>query len=221
VIIVHGRGVGKSDTLRYAATMHDQYNPVLVDLRHAGRSSGEQSTVGVREADDLRAMLDWLVQVKQPARIAVFGDSGGAATAMKLARSDARISALVLESPHARFVYPLEQRVGQAAPPTYPSVWVVQLGFWLRTGVWPWEADPIDAIPDLGSRPLAIIYGTADDSDLPERNALALLEAARTAGVPVEIHACPGAGHGRVIDTCPTEYREWVASFLGRASAGS
>ena len=221
VVVVHGWGVSKSDTLRYAATMHDRYNLVLVDLRHAGRSSGELSTLGVHEADDLRAMLDWLVRVKHPSRIAVFGDSGGAATAMKLARTDRRIEALILESPHSRFVYPLEERVGRSAPPTYPSVWVVELGFWLRTGVWIWEADPIDAIPDLGTRPLAIIYGEADDSDLPDRNAKLLYETARTAGVPVEIHACPGAGHGRVVDTCPAEYREWVGSFLERVLAAS
>ena len=55
-----------------AATMHDQYNLVLIDLRHAGRSSGEQMTFGVHESRDLRAMLDWLVRTKNPSSIAVF-----------------------------------------------------------------------------------------------------------------------------------------------------
>jgi len=219
VVVVHGWGVSKSDTLRYAATMHDRYNLVLVDLRHAGRSGGEQSTLGVREQDDLRAMLDWLARAKRPSRIAVFGDSGGAATAAKLARTDQRIAALILESPHARIAYALEQRVGRAAPPAYPSVWLVEIGAWLRTGAWPGDADPIDAIPDLGARPLLIIYGAADDTDLPDRNAKLLFETAQAAGVPVEIHVCPGAGHGRVVDTCPTEYKAWVLSFLARVFA--
>ena len=221
VVIVHGWGVSKSDALRYAATMHDQFNLVLVDLRHAGRSSGEQSTVGVLEQNDLRAMLDWLVRTKHPTQIAAFGDSGGAATAAKLARTDRRIGALIMESPHARIAYALEQRVGRAAPPTYPSVWVVEIGVWLRTGVWPGDADPIDAIPDLGTRPLEIIYGSADDTDLPDQNAKLLFETARAAGVPAEIHVCPGAGHGWVVNTCPTEYRQWVVSFLERVFASS
>jgi pimeloyl-ACP methyl ester carboxylesterase len=225
VVIVHGWGVSKSDTLRYAATMHDQYNLVLIDLRHAGRSSGEQMTFGVHESLDLRAMLDWLVRTKNPSSIAVFGDSGGAAAAAKLARADERIVALILESAHARAANPIEQRVGRgaaerlglAAPPASVSAWVVEVGIWIRTGAWPGDADPIDAIPDLRKRPLAIIYGTADDSDLPDRNAKVLFSAAKAAGVPVEIHACPGATHGKVVEACPAEYRMWVDSFLERA----
>ena len=34
-----------------------------------------------------------------------------------------------------------------------------------------------------------------------------LVDAALAAGVPVEMHACEGAGHGKVIDTCPEAYR--------------
>ena len=225
VVIVHGWGVSKSDTLRYAATMHDQYNLMLIDTRASGRSSGDMMTFGVRESLDLKAMLDWLVRTKHPSAIAVFGDSGGAAAAAKLARTDRRIQALILESAHARPENPVEQRAGReavarlglAAPPPSVTAWAILVGVWLRSGAWPGDAAPIDAIQDLGSRPLAIIYGTADDEDLPDKNALVLFSAARAAGVPVEIHACPGATHGKVVDSCPNEYRTWVESFLERA----
>lgn len=90
-------------------------------------------------------------------------------------------------------------------------------GWYIPSG----DADPIDAIPNLGTRPLEIIYGSADDTDLPDRNAKLLFETARAAGVPVEMHVCPGAGHGRAVNACPTEYREWVVSFLERALAAS
>ena len=83
---------------RYAATMHDRYNLLLVELRSRGRSSGEQMTpFGVREYRDLKAMLDWLERTKTPSKIVAFGDSGGAATALKLARTDQRIEALIVE----------------------------------------------------------------------------------------------------------------------------
>jgi len=225
VVIVHGWGVSKSDTLRYAATMHDQYNLVLIDTRASGRSSGDMLTFGVRESLDLKAMLDWLVRTKHPSAIAVFGDSGGGAAAAKLARTDQRIQALILESTHARAENPIEQRAGReaiarlglAAPPPSVTAWVIEVGVWVRSGAWLGDAAPIDAIPDLGSRPLAIIYGTADDEDLPDKNAMVLFSAAKAAGVPVEIHACPGATHGKVVDACPNEYRTWVESFLERA----
>lgn len=226
VVIVHGwGGVSKSDTLRYALTLHDQYNLVLVDTRAAGRSSGDMMTFGVLESLDLEAMLDWLVREKNPSAIAVLGDSGGAAAAARLARTDMRINALILESVHARASNPIEQRVGRetakalgpAAPPASVSAWAVQVGVWIRTRAWLGDAAPIDAVRDLGSRPLEIIYGTADELDLPDANAKALFAAAQAAGVPVEIHACPGATHGQVVNSCPDEYRKWVTSFLERA----
>jgi hypothetical protein len=36
-------------------------------------------------------------------------------------------------------------------------------------------------------------------------------------GVPAELHMCPGATHGKVIDTCPTEWGQWAVAFLNRA----
>jgi pimeloyl-ACP methyl ester carboxylesterase len=226
VVIAHGWGTDKSDTIRYAATMHDRYNLLIVDLRSRGRSSGEQMTpFGVREWRDLEAMLDWLVATKRPDRIAAFGDSGGAAAAFKLARTDPRIAALIVDSVHSRAANPIEQRIrirgaellGPLAPPTWLSAWFAEVGVWLRTRSWPGDAEPIDAIPDLGDRPLMIVYGTADETDLPGLNALVLYRAALAAGVPVEIHACSGATHGQVVNHCPTRYRTWVGSFLERA----
>jgi pimeloyl-ACP methyl ester carboxylesterase len=218
VVLVHGWHVSKTDMLRYAVMLHDRFNLAFVDLRDSGRSSGDQHTFGALEARDLRAFLDWLTRTKHPSKIGVLGDSGGAAAAAMLVRTDGRIAALVLESPFSRFATLLEQVTW--TPPTYPSVWAVELGFWLRTGMWPGGWDPIDAIPDLGSRPLAISYGTADQKDLPEKNAILLYKSALAAGVPVETHPCAGAPHGQAVDTCPIEYRAWVVPFFERALTG-
>lgn len=225
VIVAHGWGANMSDALRYAATMHERYNLLLFDFRSRGRSGGEQMTFGPREALDLEAMLEWLTRTKHPSKIAVVGDSGGAAAALKLSRTDDRIDALIVDSVHARAANPIEQRIGVAGtelfgpanPPAWLSAWMAEVGVWLRTGSWPGDAEPIDAIADLGERPLAIIYGTADFEDQPDRNARVLYEAARAAGVPVEIHACEGATHGQVVNTCPDAYTTWVGSLLERA----
>ena len=218
VVIVHGWGVSKSDALRYAVPLHDAWNLLLIDTRAQGRSGGDWMSFGVREVDDVRAMLDWLERTKHPSKVAVVGDSGGAAASAKLARTDPRIAGLVLESSHARLVNALEQKFG-ADPRGQPVALTVPIGmaaFWARTGVWLGDADPLDAIADLGDRPLAISYGTKDATDIPALNAQVLYDAALAAGVPVEMHACEGATHGKVIDTCPDAYRAWVNAFMER-----
>jgi pimeloyl-ACP methyl ester carboxylesterase len=226
VVVLHGWSTHASDTLRYADTMHDRYNLLLVELRSRGRSSGEQMTpFGVREYRDLEAMLDWLERTKAPSKIVAFGDSGGAATALKLARTDQRIEALIVDSVHARAANPIAQRLmpevrkrlGALTPPDWLAVWLAEIGVWVRTaGAWPGDAEPIDSVVALGDRPLAIFYGTADTFDVPDRNAWVLFQAAQSAGVPVEIHACKDATHGQVVNTCSDEYRTWVTSFLER-----
>jgi len=216
IVIVHGWGVSKSDALRYAVPLHDDWNLLLVDTRSQGRSGGDWMSFGVREVEDVRAMVDWLERTKHPSKIAIVGDSGGAAAAAKLARTDPRIAGLVLESAHARLGNALEQKFG-ADPLGQPVAVTVPVGmaaFWARTGVWLGDADPLDAIADLGDRPLAISYGTKDTTDVPALNAQVLNDAALAAGVPVEMHACEGAGHGKVVNTCPDAYRDWVNAFM-------
>ena len=218
VVIVHGWGVSKSDALRYAVPLHDAWNLLLIDTRAQGRSSGDWMSFGVAEAADVRAMLDWLERTKRPSKIAVLGDSGGAAAAARLARTDQRISGLVLESSHARLRNPLSQQAAEQPlfQPVALTLPITMAAVWARTGAWLGDADPLDAIADLGDRPLAISYGTKDGKDLPELNAQVLHDAALAAGVPVEMHACEGAGHGQVIDTCPDAYRDWVNAFMER-----
>ena len=86
------------------------------------------------------------------------------------------------------------QQLGALTPPDWLAVWLAEIGVWVRTaGAWPGDAEPIDSVVALGDRPLAIFYGTADTFDVPDRNAQVLFQAAQSAGVPVEIHACKDA----------------------------
>lgn len=223
VVIVHGWGASKSDGLRYAAPIHEDWNLLVIDTRHVGRSSGDWMSFGAREDEDLRAMLDWLERTNGPTRIAVLGDSGGAGAAANLARTDERIDALILESPHSRIVNGMERRAARdpRGEPAAVTARIAMVGFFLRTGVWLGDADIVDDIPYLGKRPLAISYGTADSTDLPDLNALVLHEAALDAGVPVELHPCEGSEHGQVVDACPDAYRAWLNDFLERTIGGA
>lgn len=222
VVLVHGwGGVDKSDMLRYAATLHDEFNLAIVDLRGNGRSDAGPMSLGNLEQCDLRAFIDWLERAKHPSAIGVLGDSGGAAAAAKLARTDDRIRGLVLESPFSRLTTAIGQKLRLAGHPALaPSVAAILVGMALRTGVWP-DADPIDLVPDLRGRPLAISYGTADDTDIPAQNAELIYATARAAGADVEIHGVLGAPHGKVVDASPEAYRAWVVPFFRRALGAS
>jgi uncharacterized protein len=222
VVLVHGWGANKSEVLRYAVPFHPRYNVVAIDLRAGGRSGGTESAFGLREKLDLEAILDWLVRTKHPAHVAVMGNSMGGGTAALAAATDPRIEALILDSMHAHTVHIFERRLDvEAGHPAEPGAVAILAGAWTRTGLDLTQADPINAIPALGKRPLLLLHGAADVNDVPSQSVDEVFQQALDAGVPVERHFCPGATHGRVIDTCPTEWGQWATTFLDRAFAGT
>jgi pimeloyl-ACP methyl ester carboxylesterase len=218
VLIVHGGKANKSGVLKYAPPFHESYNLVLLDLRNSGRSGGADSTWGLREQSDLRAMIDWLVRAKSPAWIGVMGNSNGAAAALAEAGDDVRVRALVLDSMHAS----VSAQVGniletENGHPSWPGSWAIIAGVSLRIGADVTSVDPVRTIARVGDRPVLLVHGSADLVDRPSESAERNLHAALEAGVPVGLEICPGAGHGKVVDTCPEEWARWAVSLMAAA----
>jgi hypothetical protein len=218
IVLVHGYAANKSDILPYAAGLHDAFNLVAFDLRNGGRSTGSATTYGVLEQNDLRAVIDWVEREKGPSWIGVLGNSMGAATAITEARTDPRVQALALDSMHVRLAYQFEKRLEHSGHPAYPGTWAIFIGGLIRTGQDLGGADPADAIPDMGGRPLLITHGTGDVENVPERTEQFVADA-QAAGIPVELYWCEGAGHGLVDDVCPADYASWTSAFFTSASS--
>ena len=220
IVMAHGHGGNKSDMLPWAALLHDHYNLVLFDFRAHGRSSGELSTVGLREESDLRAVIDWVEANKEPGHLAALGVSMGGAAAAGEAAADPRVEAVILDSTHATLANAMQARLErQGYKLALPGAWAIMLGGLLRTGEDMSSADPVQAVEHLGNRQLLIISGGHDDA-IGRDDAESLLAAAQAGGATVELEICAAAGHAESISACPVEYAEWVLAFLARAIPG-
>lgn len=219
VVVAHGWSSNKSAMLDRAALMHDAYNLVLFDFRNHGQSEASPTTQGIREAGDLRAVVDWLETNKAPGQIALLGVSMGGATALNEASRDERIAGVIAESTHATLANAVQARLDRGGYPlSMPGSWAALLGTLIRTGEDVSAADPVQAISRLEGRPVLLITGALDDSIGPN-DAASLLEAAEEAGSPVTLHTCEAAGHGEADDLCAEEYAGWVLGFLQRVLA--
>jgi len=222
VVLAPGWKSNKSEILKYAPPFHDAYNLVLVDLRNGGRSGVADTTWGLREQMDVRAMIDWLERTKQPAWIASMGNSMGGATVLAEAVTDERVQAMILDSMHAHAGVSigngLEVENGQ---PSLPGSWAIVAGVAIRLGADWTEVDPVRTIAKVGDRPVLLIHGTDDVLDRPVESADLNFHAALDAGVPVELQYCRGATHGAVIDKCPADWARWATSFLEGARTRS
>ena len=224
VVLVHGFNNTKANILAYGEGLHEQFNLVAFDMRNRGRSTGTQTTAGVLEQKDLRAIIDWVEREKHPAHLGVLGNSLGAATAMAEARDDPRVEALALDSMHTRLSYQVEARLQHAGHPAYPGTWAVFLGIRIRTGL---DVGTIDAADEIGSfidRPVLLSHGTGDTEDLPARTQ-DFYDDAVAAGVDIELHWCEGAGHnaptGMPVAVCHDEFATWMRDFYSRNLAGA
>jgi len=217
VVLAHGNGKTKSEMLSWAEPLHAEYNLVLFDFRNHGQSSGDLTTLGVREVRDLDAIIDWLERAKSPSSIAVLGVSMGGATAIDEAATDERVAAVILDSTHATLVGALQAQLdNKGLPLALPGAWSILLGGLLRTGEDLSLADPIQAIAALVDRPVLIVAAGDDDAVGPT-DASDLKSAAQGDGASVELKTCPKAKHGGSIETCATEYAGWVRGFLERS----
>jgi pimeloyl-ACP methyl ester carboxylesterase len=219
VVLVHGFGANKTGILEYGEGLHETFNLVAFDLRNTHRSTGDQTTAGVLEQKDLRAVIDWLERTKHPTHIGVLGNSMGAVTAVAEAEDDPRVEALALDSMHIRMRYQVEARLSHAGHPPYPGTWAIFVAAWMRTGVDLGSIDVADAISELRRLPVLLSHGTADTEDLPARTQ-AFYHDARAAGVQIELHWCEGAGHnapaGMPVWVCRDDFAAWMLDFFSR-----
>src|SRR5712691_1815833 len=100
IILCHGYESSRGEllTLESALQAH-QYNVFVFDLAAHGENAGI-STLGYREADEVRAAVDLLAARPDldPTRFGLWGYNLGAYAALREAENDKRIRALVLDS---------------------------------------------------------------------------------------------------------------------------
>jgi len=218
IVLAHGYSGNKSTMLDTAAILHDRYNLVLFDFRNHGQSQDTNTTVGLLERLDVRAVIDWLEARKHPATIGVLGVSMGGAAAINEAVVDSRVDALVLDSTHATLANAIQARLEQQGYPlSLPAAWSILFGGLVRTGQDMTAADPVQVAERYGAgRPLLVI-GAGKDRAIGSHDTQEIADAALAGGADVQLHVCPDAGHAESISACPDDYRSWVLGFFDSA----
>lgn len=217
IVLAHAADKAKSEMLAWAAPLHADYNLVLFDFRNHGQSSGDVTTLGVREVEDLQAVLDWLERTKAPASVAVLGVSMGGVAAIDEAADDERVAAVIVDSTHATLVGALQAQLQHDGfPLSLPGAWSILLGGLLRTGEDLSVADPLESIGRVGERPVLIVAAGEDDAVGPT-DVEDLMTAAKDKGAKVELQTCPAASHGKSVEVCSAEYAGWILGFLQRS----
>lgn len=101
VIVLHGYPTEKGDLLRRSAFLLADHDLFLIDFRFFGASEGDQTTLGLKEIEDLRAAVRYVKDEKKKAKVGVYGFSMGASVALRGIVEVPGIDAVVAEAPYA------------------------------------------------------------------------------------------------------------------------
>jgi alpha-beta hydrolase superfamily lysophospholipase len=214
VVTIHGAYFDRRDFMRRLPMLHDSGYPVLMfDCREHGTSSGTGRGPGIaqREFHDVLAAIVYLTQERGFSRIALFGQSQGAVSAIIAASRDPSIVAVIAENPFATMTSRDFPPPGMADVPW----WIARpVGAFVR-----WRADAIggveavDVVDQLSPRPFLLMHGGADQI-VPASHSQLLYE---KAGEPKQLWIGLGADHDALINVHADEYERRVLSFLSDA----
>jgi pimeloyl-ACP methyl ester carboxylesterase len=215
IVLCHGRFGSKDPDLKYVPWLREAgYNCLLFDFRGHGRSEGDYTSFGYHERKDLLGAIDFL-QSKGIPRVGVLGFSLGAVVGICTAAQSQAIEAVVADGAFVR----LRRALAQGAEERGVPRWLVRaLGptiLWLagrRVGGDMEESEPLRWVDKIAPRALFLIHGDQD----PYVSVQEVRRLYDEAGEPKELWIALDAGHRRVDQAYPDEYRGRVVSFFDK-----
>lgn len=213
VVFLHGYTASKAQSLSVAPFLvGSRYNVLAFDFRAHGESGGSVTSLGVQEAKDVRAALDFLARTGVDMdRVALFGWSMGAAAALHAAASAPEVRAIVADSSFARLSNVVSVHLASLTGlPRFPFVPLIVHFASGMTGTSPGDNEPAREAERIG-RPLLVIQGGRDGLADPEDDGATL---ARAAGSWADLWLVEDAGHVDARRTNPSEYEARVLAFL-------
>jgi uncharacterized protein len=214
LIYVHGLGGNRGDLLPQAVAMVEQgYGALLLDLRNHGTSHGSITTLGLREVEDVRGAMNYLLSRADvnPNKIGLVGYSMGGATVLRAAARIPQVRVVIAENAYSTLRENLANGivVRSGLPPMLFASMILWLGERI-TGLRIDAIRPIDDIARLGSRGAMLIHGK-QDAMVAVENSQRLYAAASG---PKSLFIIENASHIGLFDADPVEFANRVGGFL-------
>ena len=219
VILVHGLGGCKNaiDVLVPAGMLwRNGFNVLLIDVRDVGDSDSEDgwTSAGNDESLDVLGAWDWLVATKgyAPDRVGLFGVSMGGAASLYAFHDEPRIAAIFLEGTFASLLATVAYQLTGYGLPGFMAQ-PAAVTFRLVSGENVMARTPIQAISDVGDRPVYIVHSRGDRRiSISQSHELAA--AALDAGVNVRAWFPERSEHLQTPALYPQEFERRLVRFF-------
>jgi len=217
VIICHGYGGNKSSMLnKWKAFSGMGFNVLLVDFMGSGGSEGDQTTIGYKEAEEVKTCYDYIKQ-KGEKNIYLFGTSMGAAAILKTMH-DYVISptGIIIECPFGSMYQTVVSRFHLLGIPPFPFASL--LTFWggIENGFWAFSYNPSEYAKSVKC-PTLLMYGAKDKK--VSRNEINEIYA-NLAGKK-ELRIFQESGHDDYLKKYESQWKDSVRAFMRSTLPGN
>ncbi|MGH7797904.1 MAG: alpha/beta hydrolase [Candidatus Binatia bacterium] len=213
IALFHGYAASKSTLLSAARAFQQHgYGTLLVDFYGSGASSGSGTTIGVKEAGDVAATVEFVRRSWPERKVVLYGISmGGAAVLRSIAANGVTPDAIIIEATFDSLLNTAKNRFRAMGLPGSP--FAEMLLFWgsVQNGFNMFSHNPVDYARTV-KHPALILHGEQDDRatlDQARRIALAM-------GTNARFVSYAGVPHMSIVDARPAEWARDVASFVER-----
>lgn len=175
VILFHSNGAQKSALLEKSDVFLELgYHTFLVDFMGSGGSEGNQTTIGFKEAEQVKTAYSHITGNGE-SNIYLFGSSLGAAAILKAVDEfELHPQGIIVECPFGSLYKTTCARFQSMGVPSFPMAGL--LVFWggIQNGFWAFEHSPIEYANGIKS-PTLLFYGQQDEKVSQEETDLIYL----------------------------------------------
>jgi alpha-beta hydrolase superfamily lysophospholipase len=211
VVLFHGYASCRAELLPEAKAFHELgYSTCLVDFRGSGGSTGNVTTIGVAEAEDIASAWTFVRKRHPEQRIILFGKSMGAAAVLRaLSLGSVSPAAAVLECPFDRLLSTVENRFAAMNVPSFPLARL--LVFWggIQHGFNGFDHNPANYARKVNT-PVLLLHGEDDRRVTRDQ----VEEIARNLSGPSELQFFPGIAHESYVAKNAERWKRCVGGFL-------
>ena len=212
VILVHGFTSAHSDMIGRAKKFYDLgYSVLLLDLRGHGKSDGKYITMGIKDCEDLRLWVDYLIKKEKTSQIGLYGISMGAATVMMSLSNMPSVVKFAIEDCGYTSVWDVlkYQLFGLFHLPSFPFLYISELYAKLFIKI---DFKSKTSLKSLANSkvPILMIHGTKD-TFVPYYMLEQNYEACKSAKQKYEVD---GANHAQAEKIDPEKYWDTIKEFL-------